>query len=143
MTSSGRPSSSSTSNTAEPPDNGHHTASRTVTRKGSLWCPIVRRHGADAVRDHPDRTLLLSWPPCDTSDGVEILDAYSGDRVIYIGELDGGSCGDAALFATLDRDWSTLAEHVPVRWIGIRDVIRVHERRTAQAREPILTGSAT
>lgn len=108
-------------NPAGHPDNIWH-------RHGSLWHPVAATDGADAVRENgAGRTLLLSWPPYDTPDGANILTAYTGDRVIYIGEP-AGCCGDD-LHHMLGRDWTVVAEHRPVQWYGIHDHITVYDRK--------------
>lgn len=90
-------------------------------------------HPGDAVQaviEHGrDRTLLLSWPPYDNPIGVRTLAAYLGDRVIYIGEGEGGCCGDDDLFDLLASQWRQVAEHRPVQWWGMHDYITVYERR--------------
>lgn len=95
--------------------------------------PIPEAEGVDTAAAHPDRTLLLAWPPYDTSDGADILNAYRGQRVIYIGEPEGCACGDDAMFQTFGTDWEMAAEHIPVQWDGLHDVVRVYDRRTVAA----------
>ena len=83
--------------------------------------------GVDAVRLHPDRTLFLSWPPMDES-GADILDAYPGDRVIYIGEPEYGCTGEERLWSALTKEWTEVASRVPVQWDGLHDVVTVYTR---------------
>jgi hypothetical protein len=98
-----------------------------------LHYPVKKEDGETAVRRHPDRTLILSWPPYDAPIGTIILNAYKnagGTRVVYIGEAEDGCCGDASLFEQLELDWTLVDQHVPVQWDGIHDVIRVYTRTT-------------
>lgn len=97
------------------------------------WVPVLRADAVDAVAVHADRTLLLSWPPYDDPLGDRVLAAYPGNRVIYIGEMEGGCCGDDDMFARLDRDWSEIATHEPVQWGGMHDYVTVYERREVSA----------
>lgn len=104
--------------------------------EGNRWHGRASHHvhiptaeGVDTAAAHPDRTMLLSWPPYDTSDGADVLGAYEGQRVIYIGELDCGACGNDDLFVQLNTGWVIAAEHVPVQWDGIRDLVYVYDRR--------------
>lgn len=99
-----------------------------------LWVPVTRMDGAEAVAKHPDRTLLLSWPPYNEPDGDEVLAAYAGDRVIFMGEGEGGATGDDDLFTRLDAEWQWCEEHMPIRWYGLYDRIAVYERRPAKQR---------
>lgn len=104
------------------PDNGwHHGA--------STWIPVRSGQAIDVAATHTDRTLLLAWPPYSTPDGAKTLAAYRGNRVIYIGENEGGCCGDDDMFDLFDRGWRPIAEHSPVQWVGIHDYITVYERK--------------
>lgn len=96
-----------------------------------LHCTVEPLEGVEAVRLHADRTLFLSWPPMDPA-GAEILRAYEGDRVIFIGEGEGGCTGDDDLFEQLGKDWNEVGEHVPVQWDGLHDVVWVYDRAGAR-----------
>jgi hypothetical protein len=78
---------------------------------------------------HPQRSLLLSWPPYDAPIGVEVLRAFRGDRVVYIGEGEGGCCGDDVMFELLAAEWVEVTDHRPVQWYGIHDWITVYDRK--------------
>lgn len=92
-----------------------------------LYSTVEPLDGAEAVKLHPDRTLFLSWPPMDDA-GARILAAYAGDRVIYIGESEGGCTGDDELYELLGKEWAELADRVPVQWDGLHDAVWVYER---------------
>lgn len=96
-------------------------------RNATVHATVTQADALDAVARHSDRSLLLSWPPYGF-DASPILDAYAGDRVIYIGEGEGGCCGDDAMFETLAKRWTNVAEHVPVQWLGLHDLVMVFER---------------
>lgn len=96
-----------------------------------LHATVVGMDAVEAVVLHPDRTLLLSWPPHGEPVGVDVVRAYRGNRVVYIGEGDGGCCGDDAMFAELEANWVEVAEHLPVQWSGIHDQVRVFERKVS------------
>ncbi len=96
------------------------------------WVPITALDGVEAVRQHgAGRSLLLAWPPYDSPAGADILDAFQGDRVVFIGEGEGGCTGDDRLFALLDADWVEVAAHRPVQWYGIHDHVIVYDRKPA------------
>lgn len=84
------------------------------------------------AREHPDRTLLLCWPPYDNDMAYHTLSAYQGQRLVYIGESAGGCTGDDQFFELLAEQWHLVAEHTPVQWWGIHDVIEVYERGHAE-----------
>lgn len=92
------------------------------------YVTIGEADAKDSVSWHPNRTLLLSWPPYEFN-ASPILDAYKGDRVIYIGEDWGGCCGDDAMFEAFARDWVKVADRVPVQWDGMHDIVHVYDRR--------------
>jgi hypothetical protein len=87
--------------------NGHHT----LPGSGAAAPPfarVLRAGAADAARAHPERTLLLCWPPPEGEDAgpqagrtmaLDALAAYAGSTLIYVGE-DDGAADAAALSAT-------------------------------------------
>ena len=77
---------------------------------------------------HPDRTLFLCWPPYSNDMANKTLKAYKGKRFVYIGESAGGCTGDDWFFKRLERSWKEVAEHRPIQWWGVHDVITVYER---------------
>jgi hypothetical protein len=100
--------------------------------RGSAHVQIARMDAVDAVAQaNQSRTLLLSWPPYDSDIGARILDAYRGNRVIYIGETAGGCCGDDRMFDLLDQGWQEIADHRPIQYYGIRDWVTVYQRKDA------------
>lgn len=102
-------------------------------RLGLAHCRVGVSSGTAAVaRNGAGRTLLLSWPPYNTGAGADVLDAYPGDRVIYIGEGAGGCTGDDRMHDILDERWTEVACHRPVQYFGIRDYVTVYDRRVAR-----------
>jgi hypothetical protein len=91
--------------------------------------PIIAGDAPDVVAAHgQDRTLLLSWPPYEDPVGAQILRAYTGPRVIYIGTERGGCCGDDAMFDELYGNFEEVDVAIPVRFDAFRDVVAVYER---------------
>jgi len=93
-----------------------------------FW-PVGRLDAREAARLHSDRTLFVCWPPYADPIAAETLDAYTGDRVIYLGESEGGCTGDDQMFKLLQARWTEVASHVPVRWYGLRDYVTVFDRK--------------
>ena len=83
--------------------------------------------------DHPDRSLFLCWPPYDSSMAYKTLCAYTGNRLVYIGEDLGGCTADDSFFAELDTNWHEVATHKLVQWSGIHDWAWVYERGAAES----------
>lgn len=98
------------------------------------WMPVARGGSVAAVREHPARILVLSWPPYEAPIGVRTLRAYRGSRVIYLGEGWGGCCGTDGLFDLLDAEWTETAAHTPIQWPRSHDRVIVYDRR--QPTEP-------
>lgn len=102
----------------------------TFHKAGITHCRVGASSGtASVARNGAGRTLLLSWPPYNTPDGADVLAAYPGDRVIYIGEGNGGCTGDDRMHDMLGEHWTEVATHQPVRYFGIRDYVTVYDRQ--------------
>lgn len=95
-----------------------------------LFYPVAEI-GHTAATRHPDRALFLCWPPYSSSMARDALAFYDGDRLIYIGEGEGGCTADDDFHAALDAEWTEVDSHKPVQWGGIRDWITVYDRAGA------------
>lgn len=82
----------------------------------------------EILTQHADRTLFLCWPPYESSMATECLKHYQGNRLIYIGEGDGGCTADDEFHQMLENEWEEVASHRPIQWEGIHDWVYVHER---------------
>lgn len=93
------------------------------------WVPVLQADAVDAalMADRQD-TLLLSWPPYGDSIGVKVLSAFPGNRLVYIGEGEGGACADDDFFTLLNSEWTQYAMHDPVQFPGLHDYITVYDR---------------
>lgn len=78
---------------------------------------------------HPDRALLLCWPPRSPM-AHEALSAYRGDYIIYIGEESGGCTADNAFFDSLKRNWRRIKVIDIPRWWDCYDKIIIYRRAT-------------
>jgi hypothetical protein len=81
----------------------------------------------------PSKTLFLSWPPYDELVAYEVLHAYRGERLIYIGEGNGGCTADETFFAELEAGWTEVASHTIAQWSGIHDFVMVFDRNRTRA----------
>ena len=93
-----------------------------------LYAEVRAKDCAEAAALHPDRTLMLSWPPHGQDVGARTLFGYKGNRVIYVGEGRGGGTGDEQLHLILDTQWTAIDSHRPVQWWGQRDRVTVYMR---------------
>ncbi|WP_152531363.1 hypothetical protein [Mycobacterium sp. UM_CSW] len=93
-----------------------------------LHVDVGAKDCAEAAASHPDRTLFLSWPPHGQDVGERILLAYKGNRVIYVGDGQGGATGDDRMHRILETDWTEVDSRQPVQWWGQHDRVTVYER---------------
>jgi hypothetical protein len=93
------------------------------------WTRIDRGTSVEAARRHPERTLLLCWPPYDDdAASYAALRAYRGEAVIYIGEPGEGATGSVRFARELALNW-TLAEEADLpHWPRLRDRVMVYRR---------------
>lgn len=108
--------------------NAYHRARR------APWTEVERASSVSAARRHRDRTLVLCWPPYgDDASSYDVMRAYRGDTLIYIGEPDEGATGSVRFRRELARNW-TLSQAVALpRWPRLRDTLMVY-RRNAKRR---------
>jgi putative endonuclease len=95
------------------------------------WCGDDRwaevRHGTPSIlHRHPDRTLLLCWPPYDSSMALDCLHRWKGRTLVFVG--DKTAAGNYDFHDSLqDRFWPVRALPLP-SWPGIRDFLEVWRR---------------
>src|SRR5947207_7583559 len=73
---------------------------RPSTTLVKTWHP-VQQGGPEVLTEHPDRTLFLCWPPYASDFAHQCLNAYQGQRFVFIGEPYGGCTGDKDFFKLL------------------------------------------
>ena len=98
-------------------------------KDSALWVPVNQGYAEVTVDKHPDRVLFLSWPPYSEPSAWRTLCEYQGDRVIYIGEGDGGCTADTDFHELLQEDWTEVASRTPIQWWGLHDEITVWDRK--------------
>ena len=99
----------------------------------------VQAGGAEAAAAHPERTLLLCWPPKESEPGafaevatlaVDCLEQYGGDTVCFVGGLpsaspDGIECAGPRFEAKL-RDEYTLEREIALpSWPPVSDSLGI------------------
>lgn len=97
------------------------------------WVSVRPAASVAAVRSHPDRTLLLCWPPYDDeAASYSVLRAYRGDVLLYIGEGSGGATGTARFHRELALNWSLLEQVDVPRWPWTSDRLLIYRRNLAR-----------
>jgi hypothetical protein len=84
--------------------------------------------GPEVLAWHPDRTLLLSWPPYYTSMAAECLARHQGPTLAYVGEGAGGCTAGPEFFDTLSADFGLVRRVSIPNWFGIHDCLEIHQR---------------
>ena len=93
----------------------------------------VHRGGPEVAGLHPERALLLCWPPYGARMAVESLRAYEGDLLIWIGEGDGGCTGDEEFFRVRDAGWEHIGDSpAHVTFSGIHCFVEAYRRKGGQ-----------
>jgi hypothetical protein len=91
------------------------------------WSEVARRDER-AVSDHPEKTLLLCWPPWATGVAAQALAAYKGEHVVYIGEWMGCNA-EPNFFASLAWFFECIDSAAIPQWYMRDDRLWVFRRR--------------
>lgn len=89
--------------------------------------------GAEAAARYPERTLLMVWPEVGNM-SLEALEAYRGEKVIYIGEDEAGCTACDEFFDLLSRDYEKVQGIPLAKWSGCFDIAIVYRRKNGGAR---------
>lgn len=82
------------------------------------------------LRCFPGHTLLLCWPPYDNPMAADCLREYRGDKLVYIGEGNGGCTGCDKFDERLDADWETCGCVSIPQWPGLHDCVQFFRRKS-------------
>jgi len=94
------------------------------------WAEHVRQGSVEHLHhaSASAKTLLLCWPDMEANFASDCLAAYSGSKLVYIGEQRGGETAEDRFFEVLEREW-TLLEAAGLSHRGEeRDFIHVYAR---------------
>lgn len=81
-----------------------------------------------SINHHHNRALMLCWPPYQNTMCEAILELFHGEKVIYIGEGEGGCTGTDKFHEMLDTGFK-LVEIIDIpQWDGIHDSVYLYER---------------
>ena len=93
------------------------------------WTAVRRALSVQAARRHPERTLVLCWPPYDDdAASYQALRAYRGDVVVHIGERDEGATGSVRFHRELALNWTLVEELELPHWPRLKDGVMVYRR---------------
>jgi hypothetical protein len=95
----------------------------------------VRRGGPKVLRKREFRnhTLLLIWPPYDTSMARECLEHFRGRYLCYIGEGYGGCTGCDTFHDMLDNLFEEIQCISIPQWSGMHDRLYIFKRKSRKS----------
>jgi len=120
------------------------------SQRSVAWFPLSVADARDGavgawnLGDHSGRgwALLLSWPPHTQNLGVDLLQQWPGDYLVYVGERDSGmmyeeisEVNDRVLVAgldfltTLNTSWEAVKSWQIPRWPGLWDDATLYRRK--------------
>lgn len=92
------------------------------------WFPV--QHGdVLTINQHQHRALMLCWPPYSTDMAEAVLKLYTGRKVIYIGEGDGGCNATEEFFKILWNKFNEVEVVDIPQWDGLHDRLYLMERK--------------
>lgn len=83
----------------------------------------------DAVPEFNPQALMFCWPHFRDSWDEAALAVFKGNKVIYIGEAEGGCTGSPAFHSRLSRDFDLLRIREIPQFQGIHDAVFLYRRR--------------
>jgi len=92
------------------------------------WTEIIKLTAVEAVRTYPNRTLLICWPGYGETWAYEVLKAFKGNIVVYVGEGQDGCCAEDKFFKLMNRDWDSEELSIP-QWVGLHDKILILKKK--------------
>ncbi len=88
----------------------------------------VRDGDHSALKGSCAKTLMICWPPYESSMASKCLESFDGDKLIYIGEGYGGCTADDKFFELLEQGWTEEFTMGIPQWPGIHDYLAVYSR---------------
>jgi hypothetical protein len=83
----------------------------------------------DQTMQQGNACLFMSWPPYDSSVAFDTLSNFRGNKLIYIGESEGGCTADDNFFEELQSHWTVVRHSGRIRhWDGMYDQLYFYVR---------------
>ena len=106
-------------------------------RARRAWTEVRQGSAVVAARRHPERTLLVCWPPYDDdAASYQPLRAYRGEIVVHLGEREGAS-GSVRFHRELALNWTPVEEVELPHWPGLDDRLTVYRRNPVRRRHSL------
>jgi hypothetical protein len=119
----------------EPPDGNTNVSVPHVTGQADVWHPVGNLDEFDmSATDRSDQVLLLCWPPgwgnTMASAALADFEQSGGDRLVFIGQPQGGMTGDDGFFDGLSARWDLESQDPKyAAWWNLADVAQGWVRR--------------
>ena len=99
-------------------------------KKNKGFVDVEEIDGNEAIKKYGDHTvLMMSWPPYDDPFAYNVLKAFMGDKLIFVGEGHGGCTGDDDFFKLLWDEWDRTKDVDIPQWSGIHDGVTLYSRK--------------
>jgi hypothetical protein len=90
----------------------------------------VNKGDESAVLQHPDRTLMLCWPPRWNEMASNSLNSYQGKYVVYVGEIGPtAATGTQKFFSDLETHFELIETADIQNWPGYSDKVYIYRRK--------------
>ena len=83
-----------------------------------------------SLRDHPDRSLFLCWPPNASAMATNCLKQWQGEHLVHVGEWK-ISTGSAGFYNRLEAGFELVDKLSIPQWEGMYDMLTVWRRKPA------------
>jgi len=93
------------------------------------WIAMERLNHTEALEKYPERNILLSWPPYNSRMAAEVIEKMKSSTLFYIGELEGGCCGDKRFWKILEKKFEVVKYVGVYQWPYINDIGVVYKRK--------------
>ena len=90
----------------------------------------VKRGSFGKMKLHPNKALLLCWPPYNSDMASKYLSLHKGRIIIYVGEEDSGCTANTEFHERLahKKDFKLLENIQIPTWPGLHDSVFIYER---------------
>jgi len=112
-----------TDNLSWPEDSTWHPSKKQFTS-------IENISNIEAIEKYPGyNVLMMSWPNYDDPFAISSLEAFKGNKLIYIGEGSHGCTGCDKFHNLLDQEWERVGDVNIPNWSGIHDYLSLYVRK--------------
>lgn len=96
---------------------------------GETWVEIEFGKAEYIAKHATENVLMTIWPPYIESMASDALKAFKGDKLVYVGESEGGCTADDAFFLELRENWCRVNCVGIPQWDGLHDELMMFERK--------------